>query len=102
MYAIKTKYVGPTDLRGSRIKAESMCEPKHRQRAQISPDEFDNGNMTAKELHRIALQKLLTVMMANAVKQLGARRQEAPEYKVENWLAGWTDEGYVWVFVGSF
>ena len=82
MYAITTKYHGPTNTKGARISASAGEE-----RVYISYP-YD---LSGEAVHRAAMAAYLAKFPL-----LGE-----DERNPDNWRAGWTDDGYAFVFVGK-
>lgn len=83
MFAIETKYVGPTNTKGARIIA------KGNEKRVMVPYSHDHSGV---EVHRVAV--------VNFLKTHGNYLSES-ERNSDNWIAGATDDGYAFVYAGS-
>lgn len=82
MYAIETKYMGPTNTRGSRILAKGNDK-----RVTVSYPYDKSGE----DVHRVALAAFL-----ESCEYLTDEEKNA-----NNWIGGSTSTGYVFVYVGN-
>jgi len=80
--AIKTKYLGPTDYRGARIKASAMDSYNRDERKKSVTIPYDYG-FTHERLHRDAAELLLPQVVHNP--------------KIVRLVAGGCEDGYVFV-----
>lgn len=83
MTAIQTRYIGPTNFRGSRVVAETMDGAEHIRRMYC---DWEDG-LNAEQNHHAAAIKL--------IQKLGWNRRAGTTYG--DWFAGATDRGYVFV-----
>ena len=80
--AIKTKYLGPTEYRGARIKATEMDSYNQNERKKSVTIPYDYG-FTHERLHRDAAELLLPQVVHNP--------------KIVRLVAGGCEDGYVFV-----
>jgi hypothetical protein len=105
--AIETRFLGPTNYRGSRISARLMeSHDGSREKVIVSWDHA----LSPVDNYAVACRALLAKLHADAV----ARRSTAEtcgdakgeQYQtvwsnLSKWVSGATDRGYVWVHVGT-
>ena len=81
MHAITTKYIGPSDTKGSRIKATWRRYDGHKMQVTVGYDDA----LSQRDNHAAAAMKLCRMSMDGG----------------NDWTCGETDSGYVFVMLGE-
>jgi hypothetical protein len=90
--AIRTRYLGPTNHRGSRVVAE-VCETFDGKRDRVTIGW--NPALDPERNHAVAARALLAKFQARA------EHDDTIWNQPHRWHRGATDDGWVWVYVGA-